>query len=126
MADELVEREEVPDTLEATRVTADEVITRLGRGEPIVFVDARRDDAWRDAQETLAGAVRLGPDDVARDATLPVIPIHRSFVTYCTCPHEASSAKVARILADRGYTDVHPLYGGFEAWRNAGGALVPK
>ncbi len=126
MADELVEKEKAPDTLEATRVKADEVMVRLGRGEPIVFVDARRDDAWRDAQEKLPGAVRLGPGDVARDETLPLIPIHRSIVTYCTSPYEASSAKVAKILADRGYTDVHPLYGGLEAWRRAGGALVPK
>jgi rhodanese-related sulfurtransferase len=126
MADELVEKEKVPGTLEATRVTAGEVMARLARGEPIVFVDARRDDAWRDAQETLPGAVRLGPDDMARDETLPILPIHRSIVTYCTCPHEASSAKVARLLADRGYTDVHPLCGGFEAWRRANGALVPK
>jgi rhodanese-related sulfurtransferase len=91
-----------------------------------VFVDARRDDEWADAREMLPGAVRLGPEDVARDATLPVIPSDRSVVTYCTCPHEASSAKVARILADRGYTDVHPLYGELEAWRRAGGALVRK
>jgi rhodanese-related sulfurtransferase len=126
MAEELVESEKVPDTLEATRVTADEVMGRLGRGEPIVFVDARRDEVWSDAQEKLPGAVRLGPDDVARDETLPIIPVARSIVTYCTCPHEASSAKVARILVDRGYTDVHPLYGGLEAWRRAGGALPPK
>ena len=126
MEDELVEKEKVRDTLEATRVTADEILARLGRGEPIVFVDARRADVWSDAQEKLPGAVRLGPDDGARDATLPIIPSHRSVVTYCTCPHEASSAAVARILADRGYADVHPLYGGLEAWRKAGGALVPK
>jgi rhodanese-related sulfurtransferase len=126
MGDDLVEKEQVPDALEATRVTGDEVMARLGRGEPIVFVDARRDEEWDDAREKLPGAVRLGPDDVARDDTLPILPIHRSIVTYCTCPHEASSAKVARILADRGYTDVHPLHGGLDAWRRAGGALVPK
>ena len=126
MADELVEKEKVLDTLEATRVTADEVMARLGRGEAVVFVDARRDDAWSEAHEKLPGAVRLGPDDVARDDTLPILPVHRSIITYCTCPHEASSAKVAKLLASRRYTDVHPLYGGLEAWRRAGGALVPK
>ena len=101
-------------------------MARQRRGEPIVFVDARKDHEWGDARELLPDAVRLGPDDVAGDATLPVIPAHRSVVTYCTCPHEASSAKRARILAGRGYADVHPLYGGLEAWRRAGGALVPK
>jgi rhodanese-related sulfurtransferase len=127
MVDEIVRKEkDVPDALEATRVTAEEVMTRMERGEPIVFVDARREEAWRSSAETLPGAVRLSPDGVARDDTLPVIPIGRSVVTYCTCPHEASSVRVARLLARRGYADVHPLHGGLEAWRRAGGKLVPK
>ena len=127
MTDELVEREKgVPEMLEATRVTAEEVIERMQRGEPIVFVDARREDAWGSSGETLPGAVRLNPDGFARDDTLPVIPIDRSVVTYCTCAHEASSARVAKLLARRGYTDVHPLHGGLEGWRRAGGELVPK
>jgi rhodanese-related sulfurtransferase len=30
------------------------------------------------------------------------------------------------MLADKGYKNVHPLYGGFDAWKQAGGALEPK
>ncbi len=27
---------------------------------------------------------------------------------------------------ERGFKNVHPLYGGFDAWRDAGGPLEPK
>jgi rhodanese-related sulfurtransferase len=58
--------------------------------------------------------------------TLPLIPRDRGVITYCTCPHEESSARVANFLIARGYADVHPLYGGIEAWCRAGGTLAPK
>jgi hypothetical protein len=33
---------------------------------------------------------------------------------------------VARELADRGWTDVHPLEGGFDAWERAHYPVEPK
>jgi rhodanese-related sulfurtransferase len=33
---------------------------------------------------------------------------------------------VAHELADRGVKNVHPLYGGFDAWADAGLPLDPK
>ena len=33
---------------------------------------------------------------------------------------EASAARVARLLLDRGYRNVRPLEGGFDAWLEAG------
>jgi len=33
---------------------------------------------------------------------------------------------VAQELADRGFTDVHPLVGGFDAWLDAGYPVEPK
>jgi rhodanese-related sulfurtransferase len=115
-----------PGGLEATRVTADEVLTRLGRGEPIVFVDARSEDDWKKSSEKLPGALRLSPEVRDEEETLPLIPRDRGIITYCTCPHEESAARVANFLLDRGYSDVHPLYGGVEAWRRAGGTFAPK
>ena len=127
MADDLVKTEkDVPDTLEATRVTAEEVMARMKRGEPIVFVDARTEDVWQSSSEKLPRALRLSAERMAQGDTFPMVPTDRGIVTYCTCEHEASSAQLARILASRGYTDVHPLYGGFDAWRRAGGELSPK
>ena len=123
MAHELTLKEsQAPGGLAAPRITAEEVLTRLGRGEPIVFVDARREEEWRVATDKVRGALRLGP---VEDETLPIIPPGRAIVTYCTCEHEASSAQVAELLIARGLADVHPLYGGMAAWRLAGGPLEP-
>ena len=49
MAKELVLREgrSAPGGLTAPRVTVDEVLARLDRGEQIAFVDARREEEWR-------------------------------------------------------------------------------
>jgi rhodanese-related sulfurtransferase len=33
---------------------------------------------------------------------------------------------VAQTLADQGFSNVHPLYGGFDAWRDAGYPLERK
>ncbi len=33
---------------------------------------------------------------------------------------------MARELSDRGYEDVHPLLGGFDAWLDAGYPVEPK
>lgn len=126
MGKELVLHEtgSAPGGLAAPRVTVDEVLMRLDRGEPIAFVDARREEEWRRSDEKLPGAVRLAPE--GDDETLPMIRPGQAIVTYCTCHHEASAASVAELLIARGYADVHPLYGGMEAWRHADGPMDAK
>lgn len=119
-------RAEKPGAVEATRITADDVLTRLARGEPLVFVDARREAEWHRSDEKLPGAYRVPPDALDQADTLPMIPRGRGIITYCTSPYEGSAARVAEILIVRGYSDVHPLHGGMEAWRRAGGTFSPK
>jgi rhodanese-related sulfurtransferase len=110
--------------LTVTRIGAEEVLARLRRGEPIVFIDARREEEWKRATEKLPGAVRLAPDRA--DETLPIIPPGYTAVAYCTCPAEASAVGAAELLFAQGYDDVHVLYGGLAAWRLAGGPMEPK
>lgn len=33
---------------------------------------------------------------------------------------------MAQKLMDLGYKNVHPLYGGFDAWKESAGAVEPK
>jgi rhodanese-related sulfurtransferase len=105
-------------TVEVTRITVDEVRTRLDRGEPLAMVDARSADAWEKAESQVPGSIRVPPDDVA--GHLAGIPMDRAVVTYCTLPNEQSSASVARELDIRGFKDVHALHGGFDAWVRSG------
>ena len=110
--------------MEATRVTIDEVKARLDRGEEFTFLDTRNAQAWSEADTKLPGAIRVPAGEVEQH--LSEISHDRTVITYCTCPHEASSAQVAVELANRGYRNVHPLFIGFEAWEKAGLPLEPK
>lgn len=110
--------------MEATRVTIEEVKERMDRGEPFTFVDARNAQAWAEAETKLPGAIRVPVEEVEQH--LSEIPHDRTVITYCTCPHEGSSAQVAQKLAEHSYKNVHPLFIGFEAWQQAGLPLEPK
>jgi rhodanese-related sulfurtransferase len=104
--------------MEATRVTVDEVKARLDRGEKFTFVDTRNPKAWAEADTKLPNAIRVSAEEVEQH--LDQIPHDRTVITYCTWPHEASSASVAQKLMEHGWKNVHPLFGGFDAWQQAG------
>jgi rhodanese-related sulfurtransferase len=110
--------------VEATRVTVDEVKERLERGEEFTFVDTRNPQAWEEATTKLPGAIRVPEKEV--EPHLSEIPHDRTAITYCTCPHEASSSSVAQELAQHGFKNVHPLFGGFDAWVSAGLSVEAK
>lgn len=110
--------------MEATRVTVDEVKQRMDRGEEFTFIDTRNPKAWAEADTKLPGAIRIPAEEV--NEHLDQIPRDRTVITYCTCPHEASSASVAQTLMENGWKNVHPLYIGFDAWTAAGLPVEPK
>jgi len=66
----------------ATRVTADEVIERMNRGEQFYFIDTRNPKAWADSDEKLPGALRIPADEI--DRHLAEIPHDRAIITCCT------------------------------------------
>ena len=65
-----------------TRVTADEIIERMNRGEQFTFLDTRNPKAWSDSSEKLPGALRVPADEL--DKHLDQIPRDRTIITYCT------------------------------------------
>lgn len=67
---------------EPTRVTVDEVIERLNRGEQFIFIDARNPNAWGQSETKLPGAIRVPSDEVAQH--LNEIPQGRTIISYCT------------------------------------------
>ena len=54
----------------------------------------------------------------------PALPRDRDIILYCTCPSEASAARVAKILMNHGFKHVRPLHGGLDAWVAAGHVVV--
>ena len=76
-----METDEVPVT-EPTRVTADEVLQRMNRGEQFAFVDTRNPNAWAAADTKLPGAIRVPANEVKDH--IDETPRDRVIITYCT------------------------------------------
>lgn len=52
-------------------------------------------------------------------------PHDQKMVIYCSCPNEISAAWMAKQLNEAGFSDVLPLRGGLEAWRDSGLRVEP-
>jgi len=61
--------------------------------------------------------------EVLRD--LPELPKDKTIIAYCTCPDDAASARLIRVLRQQGY-DAWLLDGGLPAWRAAGYPMEAK
>ncbi|AJC15458.1 DedA family protein/thiosulfate sulfurtransferase GlpE [Pandoraea sputorum] len=67
---------------------------------------------------TIPGALAIEPDEIV--AKLKDIPRDRRIVVFCACPNEVTAAKLAQELRRQGFSEVRPLLGGLDAWRDAG------
>jgi rhodanese-related sulfurtransferase len=108
-------------TLRMARITVDELEALIQGGDKPTIIDVRSPSARALDGRRIPGALLVNvaePDDA-----FPELPTDRDTVVYCTCPNEASAARVAKSLMSRGFTRVRPLLGGFDAWVNAGLAV---
>jgi membrane protein DedA with SNARE-associated domain/rhodanese-related sulfurtransferase len=113
-----VQRQRFIRSLRVSRMTVDELKAAIDRGEHPFVVDLRHRLEFLVNPRTVSTAVRISPDELPlRHAE---IPRDREVVLYCTCPSEATSAKVAMELKKIGITRVRPLMGGLQAWENQG------
>ena len=104
--------------LRVARIPADELHRLIDRGQRPLIVDVRSRVARDHDQRFIPGALEMDISEV--DKRLEKLPVDRDIIFYCTCPNEASAAYVAKKLINLGYTRVHPLQGGLEAWIKAG------
>jgi uncharacterized protein YjbJ (UPF0337 family)/rhodanese-related sulfurtransferase len=113
-----------PSVNEVSRIGADAVKEMLDGGERVQFVDTRNPKAWGESHEKLPDAIRVPADEVEQHRH--ELPRDYAIITYCTWPHEASSARVAQKLIEWGWSRAQPLAGGFEAWKARGYPTEPK
>jgi rhodanese-related sulfurtransferase len=84
--------------------------------------DVRSHGYYEKNSMRIQGSVRLEPNSLNQEAV--TVPKDKEIVLYCTCVREATSVRVARILADKGYT-VSVIAGGLRAWKKAGLPMEP-
>jgi len=104
--------------LAAARLDPEELKRQLDAGEPVFIVDLRHPLELLADPFTLPGARHFTPDNLTADQH--EIPRDRDVVLYCTCPSEATSAKIAMTLHRIGIERVRPLRGGYDEWKRLG------
>jgi hypothetical protein len=65
-----------------TKVTTDEVATRLDRGDDVTVIDARAEQVWNEAETKARGAIRIPPD--AAEEHITDVSREDYLVIYCT------------------------------------------
>ncbi len=95
-------------------VTVGDVRARLAAGQPLLVLDVRQDGEWEAGH--IANARHLEVGDVpAQGRDLPTdrpIAVH--------CGHSARAATALSVLERQGMPNLQLLYGGFQAWSEAG------
>ena len=107
--------------LHMARVEPKELHAMLQREPSPVILDVRSHSALSLEPQQIPGALLTPLDQLA--TTLPKVDLDREVIVYCSCPNEASAARVARELMQQGFTRVRPLRGGLAAWIAAGYAV---
>lgn len=107
--------------LRMARISVADLYALIEAGEQPIVVDVRSQTARTLQPRWIPGAIHVPVDDVGRH--IADLPRDREIVVYCTCPSEASAARVAKQLINHGFKEVRPLYGGLDAWIEAGYAV---
>ncbi|HEY3598288.1 MAG TPA: DedA family protein/thiosulfate sulfurtransferase GlpE [Paraburkholderia sp.] len=109
--------------LASARMSVDELYDlMLEKHTPVLF-DIRSREKRKLDPFVIPGS--LFADERQLDEIVARYPRDQKLVIYCSCPNEISAAWMAKQLTDAGFTDVLPLRGGLEAWRDSGRQLEP-
>jgi rhodanese-related sulfurtransferase len=110
--------------LRMARISVAELAELMQSGSEPLIIDVRSATARELEPHWIPGAIHISLTEVAM--RVKDLPKERDIVLYCTCPSEASAARVAKILMNHGFKRVRPLHGGLDAWRSAGYAIAGK
>ena len=104
--------------LRMARITVADLYELIQAGAQPAIIDVRSSTARALEPRWIPGAIHVPLEAVGLH--VGDLPKDREIVIYCTCPSEASAARVARILIKHGFKRVRPLFGGLDAWIQAG------
>jgi membrane protein DedA with SNARE-associated domain/rhodanese-related sulfurtransferase len=107
--------------LDMARISVAELYEIMAAGAAPVVLDVRSVTAQGLQRQRIPGALHVPLQEVGQH--LGKLPRDRDIILYCSCPHEASAAKAAKVLMTHGFQRVRPLKGGLEAWIAAGYAV---
>ncbi|ADG19095.1 DedA family protein/thiosulfate sulfurtransferase GlpE [Paraburkholderia atlantica] len=113
-----VRRRQLIAKLASARIEVDELATLFKAGQAPVVFDIRSQEKRKLDPFVIPGAQFA--DERQLDGIVASYPRDQKLVIYCSCPNEISAAWMAKQLTEAGFSDVLPLRGGMEAWRDSG------
>lgn len=115
IAYKFVHRQRLLRELRIARISAGELKRLMDDGQEVLVVDLRGALDHEADPFTIPGALRMTAEEL--EHRHHEIPRHRDVILFCACPNEATAAKMALLLRQKGITKVRPLAGGIDAWR---------
>ena len=100
--------------LRMARITVDELYGLMQSHENPVILDVRTHTARQLEPRWIPTAIHAPSDEL--ELAIRELEREREIVVYCTCPNEASAARVAKRLRNLGFKKVRPLHGGLDSW----------
>lgn len=101
--------------LRTARITVSDLRQKQEAGETLTILDLRSTAALEEDPVIIPGAIHTSLDDIEKGNHQ--LPRDREIIVYCSCPNEATAARVALLLQRNGFKNVRPLLGGIDAWR---------
>jgi membrane protein DedA with SNARE-associated domain/rhodanese-related sulfurtransferase len=104
----------------APHVQVQELVARLASDDAsrVQIVDVSSHGYYDAGAERIRGSIRIEPNNL--DEEIKNLPLDRDIYLYCTSEHDATSARVARLLREKGF-NTFVIDGGLTSWRKAGG-----
>lgn len=113
-----VRRRQLISKLAYARMEIDELASLVAAGNTPVLFDIRSHEKRKLDPFVIPGSQFA--DERQLEAIIAAYPRDQKMVIYCSCPNEISAAWMAKQLNGAGFSDVLPLRGGMEAWRDSG------
>jgi rhodanese-related sulfurtransferase len=88
----------------------------------ILLADVRSYGYYSAAAVRIPGSIRIEPNNLS--AEIKQFPRNKDMYLYCTCRGQTTSASVAHLLRQQGFS-AFVIDGGLAAWRRAGNPLEP-
>lgn len=101
--------------LRVARISVDQLKKMMDEGRDHLIVDLRGALDHKADPYTIPGALRMAVEEL--EQRHHQIPRNQDLILFCACPNEATAARMALLLRDKGITKVRPLAGGIDAWR---------
>jgi rhodanese-related sulfurtransferase len=109
------------------RIQVQELAARLASEDAgrVLIVDVRSHGYYDGGSARIKGSIRIEPNNLEEE--VKNLPKDKDIYLYCTWAREATSARVAHLLREKGF-NTFVIVGGLTAWRKAGEPLesVPQ